>query len=62
MAEQSDMNALLRKAAFGLSEDAMEAGLADRRKSKPVTDMNRLLRAARGRSITEKEADTDAAE
>lgn len=61
MAEQHDMNQLLRAAVRGVSEEELVAQLAERRKPEKVKDMNALLRAARGMPVTDEEGNTDAA-
>lgn len=61
MPENANMNALLRRAAFGLTEEEFQTHVDERRKKGEATDMNALLRAGRGTLITE-EVSNNAAE
>jgi hypothetical protein len=53
--EKTDMNKLLRRAAFGVPEEGLDEYLKTRERQRNYKSMNHLLRAARGIEITDDE-------
>jgi len=57
--KKPDMNDLLRRAAFGVSDEELDADLAKHARQRKYTSMNHLLRAARGHALPEDDTTED---